>query len=156
MDEKDLSIEENFNFCITNPKWQKVLFIIFLCIGIAFDIGIGIFFIIVPTDLGSLFAALSIGLFLIIIALTGLYAHKKEKFTFQDGVFTYVKVFGKAQSARVEDISCVELQRGSFFKIVFYSRDKQILISFMDEGTAIRSGEFPKALDAFAIPFLVR
>ncbi len=148
--------DKNFDFCITNPKWQKIFFIVFTIIGISFDVGMCILFLCVPTEVGNFLASLSVGAIFIILGVFGLYVCKKEKFVFKDGLFTYVKVFGKAQSARVEDISCVALLSSGFMKIVFYGHDKKVLISFMDTGTAIKSGELSRALDAYAIPFLLR
>ena len=146
--------EENFDFCITAPKWQKICFIVFAVLGTGWMIGISIFFIVEPTVIGSFWGALSVGFFLDVISAIGLYAYHKEKFIFKDGLFTYVKTFKKSQSARIEDISCVCLTLSGFPKVTFYSHKKEVLISFLDDGTAFNNQAFLTAIMAYGIPYI--
>lgn len=81
------------------------------------------------------------------------YIYFKEKFVFKNEVYTYVKPFKRAQSASVTDIASVKIKHGTMLaKVFFIGKYGNVLINFIDDGTAFLSGEFLNSLVQRNIP----
>lgn len=70
-----------------------------------------------------------------------------------DGVFTYVKIFKKRQSVKVENIDYVIIRKaGVLYKVKFVNKKAETALSFLDDGTAFDDDIFINALNALHIP----
>ena len=150
---KKRPLSEFDKFEIAQPKALAVVFGIFAFIGIALLVMMVVLQILQIA--GDAFVPLLVvGIFFGALGIVGFIASKREKFTLQDGVYTYVKLFGQ-QSVAVENIAFVEID-GNFSsgmtKIIFWDVDGKKAISFMDGGMAMRSGEFEQSMKLAKIP----
>ena len=142
-------------FKIKSPRWTKILFLGFLVLCALFAVVITVlYFAGVFKDFWNEAAPFYlIAIFPLPLVGFGLYAYKKEEFSLKDGVFTYVKVFRKAQSARVEQIDYVKITRPGLIKVEFVGKDGKTLISFFDDGTSFGANNvFLNSLFALNIP----
>jgi len=79
----------------------------------------------------------------------GLFVYFRERFIYKNGIYKYIKPFKKSQSAYYEDVEFVEVKgKGILIDVIFWGKDGTKLISFYDDGTAFRSGEFERSLIA--------
>ena len=102
----------------------------------------------------AVWAVMIMPAFTLSVSLLGLYCYKKEKFIFKDGVFTYIKVFKKTQSAPAESISEVIFRKNMLLvKVEFINKKGEPVISFLDDGTAFENVTFLDTLKKLEIPF---
>ncbi len=86
------------------------------------------------------------------LGIFGILAYYKEKLTYIDGVLTYVKVFKKAQSAKVTDIKYLYVGlRGNLFKVDMLDSLGNSLINFLDDGTAFRTPDLLGTLEQHGV-----
>ena len=82
-----------------------------------------------------------------------LYVYNKEEFSLQNGEYKYVKVFKKAQSVSVEQISYVKITRRALIKVEFFDKAEKVVMSFYDDGTSFgHNNVFLNSLFAYDIP----
>ncbi len=96
-------------------------------------------------------------LLFVLIGLLGVYGWFREEFILIDGVYTYRSLF-KTKSCEAREIGKVILKRGNgvVFTVIFMDRNDEVLIKFLDEGTAFRSGEFNASLGYYGIELKVQ
>lgn len=100
-----------------------------------------------------IWAVLAFPAFIVAVCVFGLYVYKKEEFSLNDGVFTYVKIFKKRQSVKVENIDYVIIRKaGVLYKVKFVNKKAETALSFLDDGTAFDDDVFINALNALHIP----
>ena len=81
-----------------------------------------------------------------------IYVYYREAFTLKNGVYTYRKPFRGTQAAEARAVRTVIVESsGAFLRVTFWGENDQMLIRFLDDGTAFRSGEFEKSLRAYGI-----
>lgn len=141
-------------FTIKSPLWAGIFSWAVLIIGILGLITGAVFMIPgIPIAFEVKMCVLIGGGALILFGALMLYVYRKERFSLKDGVFDYIKPFKKSQSARASEINHIAVYAsGMLVRVVFYDKDHETLISFLDDGTAFRSGEFERALEAYGIP----
>ncbi len=132
-------------FLIKNPQWVFVTSIMVAVIGVTISVVLTLLLclgmahpVFIVADCLSAVIAL-IGLFCI-------YGCKKEKFIFENETFTYVKIFKKTQSARLEDIDKVVIKYSLISKVKMYDIQGNVLLNFIDDGTSFADGSFIKVL----------
>lgn len=147
----------DYDFEITNPPWTKVAATVLAIFG-ALVVIAGIILGIFRDAIGMPFAAqiiiIALGAFFFIIGAVALFAAIEERFMLSHGVFYYNKPFRKNQSASAEKVAEVRIRRVTLamIDVVFCDADGNKLINFYDDGTALKNGEFEKALAALNIP----
>ncbi len=147
--------EDSLDFCITAPKWQIITFFVGLFLGIALMIFAAVFYCINPTELENFFGILFIGFFFASLSTLGIYVGKKEKFIFENKSFTFIKAFKKSQSAKIEDISRVEIKLyGAILNVSVIGKDGLRVINFLDDGTSFKNNHFVCVLMHYDIPII--
>ncbi len=152
---KHSEIDPKEGFEIKNPKWAfwvcllatfgcLIIFFVFLYLKNQDKITVKNFCV------GYIFLALSVA------SAVGVYACIFEKLTFSDRCYKYTPLFGKNQLAKIEDISTVKIlivyysttKHGIQKKtrVVFYDKNKSILIKIIDDGTISKNEVFLKSL----------
>ena len=87
------------------------------------------------------------------LSIFGIYVYHKEAFAFKDGTFTYIKVFKKPQTVKVEEIDYVVIRRlGNYNKVQFVNKKAETPLCFIDDGTALDDGVFLHVLTKLNIP----
>lgn len=142
------------DFEIKAPKWAGVFSWCLTVIGALCMLAGAVLMIpAIPAALGLKLGLLIGGAAGVVFGALLLHIYYKEKFTLKNGLFCYVKPFRKSQSANVSEINHVTLHTsGIMTHVRFYDEKGNVLISFLDDGTSFRSGEFINALSAFKIP----
>ena len=145
-----------YDFCITAPKWQMILFFVCLALGSVGAVVVTIVYLLDSSQLAMFVSLLFVSLFFVVLSLLGIYAGKKEKFIFQEKVFTYIKPFKKSQSAHIDEIVRVELKGGSgaMLRVVFIDKEDKTLLSFLDDGTSLKGNKLFSALMYYDIPIV--
>lgn len=142
-------------FKIKTPPIAKIVFLVCLGVLLVFALVITVLHIVgVFKDFWNEAAPfyLIVVVFLPLVAF-GLYAYEKEEFSLRDGVYKYVKVLKKAQSASVEQISYVKITKRALIKVEFFDKDEKVLISFWDDGTSFsHNNVFLNSLFVYNIP----
>lgn len=149
-------MENIYDFCTQNRKWQRNFFMVVLILGIVGILAMLIFWLIFKFEWGILVAVICILAFVCLISSLGLYVWYKEKFYFKNETFTYIKPFKKSQSAVVSQILRVEtsLTARGFLRVDFIGKNGEKLLSFLDDGTAFRNNYFERALFYYNIPIV--
>ena len=135
-------------FVIRSPK---IVYYISICFCIPFISGalaafiVGIFS---PNALPAGFAFLAMG------SLCGLllYIYFAERFTFDGYEFVYFTPFIKPKRALVSELKLLRINRRNLIKVEFLDKNGEKLMSFLDDGTSFRTGEFSKVLKNLNIP----
>ena len=133
-------------FLIKNPQWAFVSAIVLTVLSGFLCIVLSVMFCLKIIDKVMFIAILSMCVFLALIGLFCIYGCKKEKFIFENETFTYIKVFKKTQSAKLEDIEKVEIDYSLLIKVRMFDSQGKILLGFLDDGTAFADGNFVKVL----------
>ncbi|MBR2023153.1 MAG: hypothetical protein IJ996_01375 [Clostridia bacterium] len=145
--------ENHYDFCIKSPKWQRNTFFGFLAFGGIGSIVITVLWLIFSFDWGIWLVAL-LGLSIpLLISVFGLYVWYREKFCFENETFTYVKPFGKTQSAKISDVARVEMSATVFIRVTMIGKNGETLLFFHDDGTALRNA-FTAVLMHYNIPLV--
>ena len=147
---------KNYDFFIQSPKWQRNFFIGALILGVAGPIILTILWLALSFDWGILVGGLLVFIIPLILGPLGLYVWHKETFSFQNGTFTYTKPFKKSQSATLAQIRRVELHTSGFLRILFIGKNEEVLISFLDDGTALAKNRLCAALMHHNIPIVTK
>lgn len=147
-------MEDNTEFMIKNKPFA-LAFAIFGFIASAIIAGCFITLIIYcKIENWAIWFLLVLPAFTLVIACLGIYVYIKEKFILKNGVFTYIKVFKKAQSAPVDSIEEVIFHSNFLLvKVEFLNKKGESVISFLDDGTAYENIVFLDALTKLEIPF---
>ena len=153
--------EEKINkpndFIIKNPLWQKYFFIGFIVGSLGFIIPFTTLYILNLCDF-DYFVYSFISYFFLLPGIFGVYVCVKEKFIFQNQVFTYHKIFGKTRSAKVSQIKIILVKPNDnviFSKIEFYDHNDNKVLWFLDDGTSFRDNLFLTACDKYDIPISI-
>ena len=94
----------------------------------------------------------------VILGSFGVYICVKEKFILENKTFTYHKIFGKTRSVKVAQISHINLVLNYVWKLCrveFYNHDKNIVLSFLDDGRSFADDLFMNACKLYRIPVKV-
>lgn len=129
-------------FEIRNPKILKQLLKILLAVNVvltAFVVGLIIFKVFSPMWI-------IVDVLPYIAVAFGFYVDKKEKFVLKDGEFKYVKIFRKSQSIKIEEIERVDIVHSLIGKVIFYDKQGNKKLYFLDDGTAADNPIFLNAL----------
>ena len=90
-----------------------------------------------------------------LIGAVGVWICAYERLAYADGAYTYRPPFGKASVARVEDIKKVKILKiytlgkcgiHKKIRVIFYDKNKNVLIKIIDDGTIDKSEVFEKSL----------
>lgn len=153
--------EEKINkpndFIIKNPLWQKYFFIGFIVGSLGFIIPFTTLYIINLCDF-DYFVYSFISYFFLLPGIFGVYVCVKEKFIFQNQVFTYHKIFGKTRSVKVSQIKIILVKpndNGIISKVEFYDHNDNKVLWFLDDGTSFRDNLFLTACDKYDIPISI-
>lgn len=138
----------NNEFEIRSPRWAYIVMIFTVILGGIITVA-GIICTIMQVA-EEIFVLIFLGVFFLVLGLIGMYAYKKECFMYKGKEYTYIKPFRKSQSAPVHEIDKVVVRttQGVIMYVYFYDKDGKKLISFADDGTAFKSGEFEDSLEA--------
>lgn len=133
-----------FWVCLLAALGSLITFFVFLYLKIQNKITAEAFYF------SYIFLALSIA------NAVGVYAWIYEKLTYSDGCYKYNNPFGKNQLAGIEDISAVKIltvyyrvKNGGIqnkIRIIFYGKNKSVLIKITDDGTLSKNEVFLKSL----------
>ena len=133
-------------FVIKNPKWQFITFIILTVIAVAVCVTVSICLLFKVITTTNFVIILSIFSFLLLIGLFGIYVCVKEKFIFENEEFTYVKVFKKSQSIKIENLDKVVIDCSFILSVKMYDKLGNVALNFIDDGTAFKNGLFIQVL----------
>ena len=144
---KDETKEEN-TFVI---RAHKVAYYLGLCFCVTFLSGAIAAFILASVSSSAKVAGI---VFLVMGALGGLiiYVYFSEKFIFNGQEFIYCRPIVKAKRALASEVKFVRIRVAGFPRIEFFNNNGKKLMSFMDDGTAFRTGEFIKTLQKLNLP----
>ncbi len=136
------------DFIIKAPIWAKYIFIGFTIVSGSLVLAFTFLYMLKMCDI-NYFIFSVIFLFTLLIGLFGVYAYIREKFVFKDQVFTYLKIFGKARSANVNEIKKVVIKYGNgiLCKVIFYNLNNEKILWYRDDGTAFKDGLFMNACE---------
>ena len=153
--------EEKINkpndFIIKNPLWQKYFFIGFIVGSLGFSIPFTTLYILNLCDF-DYFVYSFISYFFLLPGIFGVYVCVKEKFIFQNQVFTYHKIFGKTRSVKVSQIKIILIKpndNGIISKVEFYDHNDNKVLWFLDDGTSFKDNLFLTACDNYDIPISI-
>ncbi len=145
------------DFIIGNPLGLKYFFIGLIVGSLGFIIPFTILYIFNLCDF-DYFVYSFISYFFLLPGIFGVYVCAKEKFIFQNQVFTYHKIFGKTRSAKVPQIKIILVKPNDnviFSKIEFYDHNDNKVLWFLDDGTSFKDNLFLTACDKYDIPISV-
>ena len=148
-------MDDSVEFKIKNRYIVFKYLVAFLIISVALAVMLVVFITVLSVyEQHSLSrAGLAVPAFIVAVCDFGLYVDKKEEFSLNDGVFTYVKIFKKRQSVKVENIDYVIIRKaGVLYKVKFVNKKAETALSFLDDGTAFDDDIFINALNALHIP----
>ena len=140
-------------FNIKAPKWQLVVLLIAIVIGVAFAVTALTLYLLDICGVIVFAVLTALGALLIVIAIIGIYIYSVERFTLKDGTYFYRKPFLKSAPVKVSEITRVELTaNGYLFVIKFHGENDKVLLKFFDDGTAFKNGELKRSLEYYNIP----
>lgn len=144
--------DESVNFEIKNSKNQFKIILFFFILG---WLGTLTILLLNLLHVMNLWFIIAFPAFFAIIGTIGIIAYFREKFILKDGEYTYVSLV-KKQKCHFSDIEKIVFEKKSgalFLKIIFYGRNKKILMSFMDDGTSFSDGKFMASLNYYGIKY---
>ena len=147
--------DKKYEFTIKSPKWQRNTFFVFVGMGVIGSIFMLVFWLIFRFDWGILVGTLMIFAIEMLIGGLGLYVWFREEFCLKDGVFTYVKAFGKTQSAKLTDVAKVEFCIAyAFPRLTFVDKSGKVLLRIFDDGTVLKKNYLIGVLMHYDIPIV--
>ena len=153
--------EEKINkpndFIIKNPLGLKYFFIGLIVGSLGFSIPFTTLYILNLCDF-DYFVYSFISYLFLLPGIFGVYVCVKEKFIFQNQVFTYHKIFGKTRSVKVSQIKIILVKpndNGIISKVEFYDHNDNKVLWFLDDGTSFRDNLFLTACDKYDIPISI-
>lgn len=150
-------INKPTDFIIGNPLGLKYFFIGLIVGGLGLIIPFTILYIFNLCDF-DYFVYSFISYFFLLLGIFGVCVCIKEKFIFQNQVFSYHKIFGKTRSAKVPQIKIILVKPNDnviFSKIEFYDHNDNKVLWFLDDGTSFKDNLFLTACNTFNIPICV-
>lgn len=150
-------INKPTDFIIKNPLWAKYFFIGFIVGSLGFIIPFTTLYIFNLCDFDYFIYSFIFYLFLL-PGIFGVYVCIKEKFIFQNQVFTYHKIFGKTRSVKVSQIKIILVKPNDnviFSKIEFYDHNDNKVLWFLDDGTSFKDNLFLTACNNYDIPISI-
>lgn len=144
--------DESVNFEIKNSKNQFKIILFFFILG---WLGTLTILLLNLLHVMNLWFIIAFPAFFAIIGTIGIIAYFREKFILKDGEYTYVSLV-KKQKCHFSDIEKIVFEKKSgalFLKIIFYGRNKKILMSFIDDGTSFSDGKFMASLNYYGIKY---
>lgn len=145
------------DFIIKNPLWAKYFFIGFIVGSLGVILSFTILYLLNLCDF-DYFVFNFVFYFFLLLGIFGVYVCVKEKFIFQNQVFSYHKIFARRESVKVKDIKIILIkpnERGLISKIEFYDHDDNKVVNFFDDGTSFRDNLFLTACNKYDIPICV-
>lgn len=142
------------DFVITNPTWQKYLFIGLAIGSLGFILPFSLLYAFNKCEFDYFCYSFVFYIFLL-LGIFGIYVCFKEKFVFENETFSYHKLFAKTKSAHTSNIKKVLLSRtfiGAVVKVNFCDNEYNDLLSFLDDGSAFKDDLFVNACKKYDIP----
>lgn len=150
-------INKPTDFIIGNPLGLKYFFIGLIVGSLGFIIPFTILYIFNLCDF-DYFAFSFISYFFLLPGIFGVYVCIKEKFIFQNQVFTYHKIFGKTRSVKVSQIKIILVKPNDnviFSKVEFYDHNDNKVLWFLEDGTSFKDNLFLTACNTYNIPISI-
>lgn len=145
------------DFIIKNPLWAKYFFIGFIVGSLGVILSFTILYLLNLCDF-DYFVFNFVFYFFLLLGIFGVYVCVKEKFIFQNQVFSYHKIFGKTRSVKVSQIKIILVKpndNGIISKVELYDYNDNKVLWFLDDGTSFRDNLFLTACDKYDIPISV-
>ncbi len=142
---------ENIDFEITNPKSRLLVYLIIGIVSLLLSVVVVIICLLEIVSMEVLLSLFITGIF-IILSIIGIIAYFREKFSLQNGVYTYRGIF-KSVSCKAEDVKKVVFKSNNeyIFFVTFMDKNDQKLMKFSDDGTAFRLGQAKKSFNYYGI-----
>jgi hypothetical protein len=145
------------DFIIKNPLWAKYFFIGFIVGSLGVILSFTILYLLNLCDF-DYFVFNFVFYFFLLLGIFGVYVCVKEKFIFQNQVFSYHKIFGKTRSVKVSQIKIILVKpndNGIISKVEFYDHNDNKVFWFLDDGTSFKDNFFLTACDKYDIPISI-
>lgn len=145
------------DFIIKNPLWAKYFFIGFIVGSLGVILSFTILYLLNLCDF-DYFVFSFIFYFFLLPGIFGFYVCVKEKFIFQNQVFTYHKIFGKTRSVKVSQIKIILVKPNDnviFSKVEFYDHNDNKVLWFLEDGTSFKDNLFLTACNTYNIPISI-
>jgi hypothetical protein len=155
---KGAGMETRFNpdkeLRLGNPKWA----LYFLSVLSIVTFSVFSVTLILKIESGISADISFLGILCLIIALIsaiGVYICAYEKLVYKDGIYKYYRPFGKNRSARADEIGKVKFLTiyistktgiGTKRRVIFFDKNKKIMIKITDDGTLCKSEALAKSL----------
>jgi hypothetical protein len=145
------------DFIIKNPLWAKYFFIGFIVGSLGVILSFTILYLLNLCDF-DYFVFNFVFYFFLLLGIFGVYVCVKEKFIFQNQVFSYHKIFGKTRSVKVSQIKIILVKpndNGIISKVEFYDHNDNKVLWFLDDGTSFKDNLFLSACNKYDIPISI-
>ena len=148
-------MQQNYDFSIKPPKWQRKTFFVLLVGGALVLLGVFAAWLIFHFDWGLLVGTALICFVEFVISGLGLFVWYREEFSFQNGVFTYAAAFRRKRTANIKDVARVEVDTfAAFPRVTFVGKDGKILMRFYDDGTCFKKNQLVGVLMHYDVPIV--